>query len=110
MSHSSDQLRKVLSVWKETADGSETLSLKNRIYELLKCFVDILEPKILANLKFVLGKFKTVPLNNEKPLFPPPRSDSERQYTVHSQKLWRPQGQSVQRLKRKVPAKLNWVS
>jgi hypothetical protein len=68
MSHSSDQLREVLSVWKETAEGSETLSFKNRIYELLQCFADTLEPKILVNLKFVLGKFNTVPLNNEEPL------------------------------------------
>ena len=28
-------IKRVLSVLKETADGSETLSLKNRIYELL---------------------------------------------------------------------------
>jgi hypothetical protein len=64
-------------VWKETAEGSETLSLKNRIYELLKCFADFLEPKILADLKFVLGKFQTVPLNNEKSLFLPPRGESD---------------------------------
>jgi hypothetical protein len=58
MSHSSDQLREVLAVWKETAEASETMSLKNRIYGLLKCFVDILEPKILANLKFLLGEIQ----------------------------------------------------
>lgn len=64
-------------MWKETAERSETLSLKNRIYEQLECFADILEPKILTNLKFALGKFKSVPLKHEKPLFPPPRSDSD---------------------------------
>jgi len=94
-------------VWKETDEGSETLSLKNRIYELLKCFVDVLEPKILANLKFVFGKFQTVALNNEKPLFLPPRSESDRASVQGSfTKIWKPQGQSAQRLERNVPAEL----
>jgi hypothetical protein len=84
-------------VWKETAEGSETLSLKNRIYELLKCFADVLEPKILADLKFLLEKFQTVPLNNEKPLFLPPRSEGDQAAVQGS-------------FTRNVPAERNWIS
>jgi hypothetical protein len=75
-SQNTDQLRELLSVWKETAEESETLSLKNRIYELPKCVTDVVELPILANLKSVLRKLKPGPLSNEKPLFSPPRSDS----------------------------------
>jgi hypothetical protein len=64
-------------VWKKTTEDSETLSLKNRIYELPKCFTDVLQPHILANSKSVLRKVKTVPLNKEKPLISPPRSDGD---------------------------------
>jgi len=64
MSHSSDQLRETVCVEGNSRRKRNTVA-QNRIYEHLECFADILEPKILANLKFALGKFKTVHLKHE---------------------------------------------